>query len=173
MTRNIRMTCGLALLLCATACEGSPSPTDLSVTPDFQMLPPGSVAFQAEVNHSSLDAISCDMGVCELNVSGTGVANIMGPFTWTNHIVQDFTTSPCNTAPVVATLTGATGSITIADTDGVVCPIPGDRGFGFISSDWEVTGGTGEFSGISGSGSSFGPTAGAGPVVHLQGTVRY
>jgi hypothetical protein len=172
MTQRFRIATGLTLLL-LVACEPSPSPTELIVSPDFGVLPPGAVVFQAEVNHGSLDAISCNAGVCELDVSGTGAANIMGPFTWTNHIVQDFTATPCNTAPVVATLTGATGSITIADTDGTVCPIPGDQGFGFISSHWEVTGGTGEFAGISGSGTSHGPTAGAGPVVHLEGVVYY
>lgn len=173
MTQSIRTTLGLALVFCATACEPSASPTDPAVTPDLGVLPLGTVVFQAQANHATLDAISCSLGVCELDISGTGTANIMGRFTWTSHIVEDFTATPCSTSPAVATLTGETGSITISDTDGMVCPIPGDQGFGFISAHWEVTGGTGEFSGISGSGSSYGPTAGAGPVVHFQGVVAY
>lgn len=175
MIRYARTTVTLALMALAMACEPSGSPTDLTVAPDFGVLPPGAVVFQAQINGGTLDAITCNLGVCELDVSGTGTANITGRFTWSNHIVQDFTATPCNTAPSVATLTGATGSITItdADTEGAVCPIPGDQGFGFISSTWEITGGTGEFSGISGSGTSHGPTAGGGPVVHLSGVVSY
>jgi hypothetical protein len=89
----------------------------------------------------------------------------------TNHIVEDLTAAPCIASPVVTTLTGATGSITIADIDGVVSPIPGDHGFGFVSSNWEVTGGSGELSGISGTGSSYGPIADGGPMVHMEGFV--
>ena len=176
MRRELNLTALFALIAFSTACEESPSPTELAdagVVPEFGMLPAGSVPFQAEANRSSLEHISCDAGVCIIDASGTGAANIMGPITWTSHIVEDFTVTPCDTAPAVVTLTGETGSITLEDSDGTVCPISRIQPFGFISASWEITGGTGEFSGISGNGTSYGPTAGAGPVVHLRGVVSY
>jgi hypothetical protein len=128
--------------------------------------------FQAQLTQASLVSVSCEAGVCVLVFQGSGAANIMGPITWTAQIVQDFTTSPCSEALAEITLVGATGSITVTDNAGFVCPSPSPSG-GFITSVWEVTGGTGEFSGISGSGTSRGPIGGGGPVVHLSGTVSF
>jgi hypothetical protein len=132
------------------------------------------VSFHAQVNQVSLVSQSCEAGVCELVFEGSGAANIMGPFTLTNHIVQDFNITPCNPITGEHTLVGATGSITIADA-GTVCRNPASpSGFpSTVSTTWEITGGTGEFSGITGSGTSEGTIGGNGPVVHFSGTVSF
>ena len=64
---------------------------------------------------------------------------------------------------------GDTGSITISDAAGWVRPSATRSGFPFtIGGIWNVTGGTGEFSGIIGSGADQGTIAGNGrPNVHL------
>jgi hypothetical protein len=132
------------------------------------------VSFQAQLERMALISASCDQGVCEFTFQSTGSANIMGPVTATGHIVQDFTVTPCNQAPAEIEMVGATGSITTADADGTVCPSRSPSGTPeFISSQWEVIGGSGAFAGIAGSGSSRGSITAAGPVVHLSGTVSY
>ena len=132
------------------------------------------VSFHAQANQISLVSQSCEAGVCDLVFEGSGAANIMGPFTLTNHIVQDFTVTPCNPITGEHTLVGATGSITIADAGTVCRNSASPSGFPFtISSTWEITGGTGEFSGITGSGTSEGTIGGNGPVVHFSGTVSF
>ena len=72
------------------------------------------------------------------------------------------------------TFSGATGSITLADT-GTVCGNTASPWLypATIASTWEITGGTGQFSGITGSGTSQGTIGGNGPVVHFTGTVSY
>jgi hypothetical protein len=132
------------------------------------------VSFHAQVNQTSLVSQSCNLGVCNLGFEGSGAANIMGPFTLTNHVLQDFTVTPCNPITGDHTLVGATGSITIADTGTVCRNSASPSGFPFtISSTWEITGGTGEFSGITGSGTSQGTIGGNGPVVHFTGSVSF
>jgi len=132
------------------------------------------VSFEAEFNRTDLLSASCDQGVCDLVFQSSGSANIMGPITAVGHIVQDLTVTPCNTALAEVELIGAAGSITLTDVEGTVCPSRSPSGFpGSISANWEVTGGTGEFDGISGSGFSRGTTDANGPVVHLSGTVTY
>jgi hypothetical protein len=132
------------------------------------------VSFHAQANQTSLVSQSCAAGVCDLVFEGSGAANIVGPFTLTSHIVMDFTVTDCNPFTAEHTLVGATGSITIADA-GTVCQNPDSpSGFPFtISGSWEIIGGTGEFRGISGSGTSQGTIAGNGPVVHFSGTVSF
>jgi len=73
--------------------------------------------------------------------------------------------------PLVFTLVGATGSVTISGS-GLVCDGLGPSGFPeFISTVGQVTGGIGEFSGILGNVSADGILAKRGPVVHMSGTV--
>ena len=133
-----------------------------------------SVSFRAQGNQISLVSQSCEAGVCDLVFQGAGAANIMGPFTITVHAVQDFTVAPCNPFRAEYTLVGATGSIAIADV-GTICPNSASpTGFPFtISGTWEITGGTGEFSGITGNGTSQGKIGGNGPVVHLSGALSF
>jgi len=106
---------------------------------------------------------------------GSGTVNIMGPITWTVNVTQDFNGYPCN--PAVGTqytLVGATGSITMADTCGAVCPSATKSGAPYtIETVWNVTGGTGAFSGIIGSGTNQGTITGNGPNLHLSGIVVY
>jgi hypothetical protein len=105
---------------------------------------------------------------------GTGTVNIMGPVTVTIAVVQDFSGDPCDPYTSEATFVGATGSITISDVAGWVCPSATHYGFPFtIQGVWNVTGGTGEFSGIIGSGADQGTIAGNGPNVSLSGIVVY
>jgi hypothetical protein len=133
------------------------------------------VAFEA--NALQLTAVSsvCNGDVCEVVFEGTGTVNIMGPVTVTIDVVQDFSGYPCDPYTSEATFVGATGSITISDVAGWVCPSA--TRFGFpqtIQGVSTVTGGTGEFSGIIGSGADQGTIAGNGrPNVHLTGIVVY
>jgi hypothetical protein len=100
--------------------------------------------------------------------------NIMGHVTWTAHTVQDFSGFPCNTATAEITLVGATGSITISDSCGTVCPSATVNGAPFtIDSVWNVIGGTGQFSGIIGSGTNQGTIGGQGPNIRLSGIVVF
>jgi len=98
----------------------------------------------------------------------------MGAVSYSAKVVQDFTTAPCNEALAEVALVGSTGSITLADGAGSICPQRSPGGFpAFVGSEWTVAGGTGEFDGISGSGTSSGPIGGNAPVVHMSGTVSY
>jgi hypothetical protein len=131
------------------------------------------VAFQAEVNQSSLVSNDCEGGVCTTVFQGAGALNIMGPTEYTFVVVQDFNTTPCSEFAGVMTFVGATGTITLSDI-GYVCPGSGPYSFPYtISSNWVLTAGTGEFEGITGSGTSQGVIGGNGPVVHYSGTVSY
>lgn len=165
----------LALVMIPPGCgsdEGTP--TD-PFPPSFGMAPTTDVVFQAELSRTNPVSVSCSLGICDIVGQGTGAANLMGPVTYATHIVQDFTTSPCQQALVELTLIGATGTIDIADVEGSVCAIPGphEASVTFISSRWQVVGGTGQFAGISGSGHNRGPIGGQGPVVHIEGVVSY
>ena len=102
---------------------------------------------------------------------GNGTVNIMGPVTVTIVVAQDFSGYPCDPYTSQATFVGATGSITISDTAGWVCPSVG--GPATIQGVSNVTGGTGEFSGIIGGGADEGTIAGNGPHVHVSGVVVY
>lgn len=169
MKPTIRNSAFLASVICLAACEPS-LPTDPAIDPVFSTASHTEVAFQADLNRSSVVSVSCDRGVCDIDFEGSGGANLMGPITYTAHVVQDFTTAPCNEALVELTLHGATGSIAMTDV-GQVCPSPTPSGAPeFISGVWEAEGGTGKFASISGSGISRGKV-GAG--VHLSGTVTY
>jgi len=105
--------------------------------------------------------------------AGTGTVNIMGAVTVTIDVVQDFSGSPCNPYTAETTFVGATGSITISDTCGWVCPSAHFNGPGTIQGVWNVSGGTGQFSGIIGSGSDQGTIAGNGPNARWSGVVVY
>ena len=131
-------------------------------------------ALEGNLHHTRLVSITCNGGVCDIVFEGSGTVNIMGPVTVTTHVVQDFNITPCNTGVSEATLVGATGSITTADSCGMVCPSATHSGFpNTINTVWNVTGGTGEFSGITGSGTDQGTIAGNGPNVRLSGIVVY
>jgi len=124
------------------------------------------VAFNATTNQLTLTS----EGVFE----GNGTVNIMGPVTVTIHVVQDFSGYPCDPYTSETTFVGASGSITISDAAGWVCPSATRNGFpGTIQGVWNITGGTGQFSGIIGSGSDQGTIAGNGPNVHWSGIVVY
>ena len=132
------------------------------------------VALQGDLHQSTLVSQTCNGGVCESVFEGSGAMNIMGPMTWTVHATQDFNGYPCNPTVTVGTFVGATGSITITDTCGTVCPSATHSGGPYtIESVWNVTGGTGAFSGIIGSGTYQGTIGGNGPNVHLSGIVVY
>ena len=132
------------------------------------------VSFQAQLVKPQLVSVSCEAGVCDLVFEGTGATTIMGPITWTAHVIQDFTVSPCNPTEAETILVAATGSITLASDEGtVVCQSSTPGGPAFISGDWVITEGTGEFVGITGSGTSQGVIGGGGPIVHHSGAVAY
>lgn len=131
------------------------------------------VVFQAEVNQTEFVSSECEADVCHNVAQGFGAANIMGSVSFTFDFVQDFNITPCSPFSGVMTFEGESGTITLSDT-GFVCL--GSSPFGFpavISSNWVITGGTGEFEGITGSGTSQGVIGGNGPVVHYSGTVSY
>lgn len=101
---------------------------------------------------------------------GSGSVNIMGRVSWTINVLQDFNITPCNPTLAEAAAIGATGSITVSDTCGIVCPSATHFGVPFtISSVWNVTGGTGQFVGITGSGSTY-ATAFAGATACQEGS---
>jgi len=129
------------------------------------------VAFNAALNQARLVSIVCNGSVCDAVFEGNGSANIMWHVTATVHVVQDMSVYPCNPATAEATLVGATGSITYTYTCGTVCASA--AGPATIQGVWNVTGGTGQFSGIVGGGSDQGTIAGNGPNVHSSGAVSY
>ena len=132
------------------------------------------VALEGIINQSTLVSQTCNGGVCTAVFEATGSVNIMGPVSWTITVVQDFNITPCNPGTSVATAVGATGSITTSDTCGIVCPSATHFGGpGTISTVWNVTGGTGEFVGTTGSGTFQGTFTGNGPNVRLSGIVVY
>ena len=128
------------------------------------------VAFDATSHQNTLVSIVCNGDVCDIMFEGSGTVNIMGPVTVTIHVVEDYSGYPCDPYTAETTFVGATGSITISDTAGWVCPSPGR---GTIQGVWNVTGGTGQFSGIVGSGADQGIFSGNGPNVHWSGIVVY
>src|SRR4029077_19707685 len=131
------------------------------------------VPFNATTNQFTLVSEVCNGSVCDLVFEGNGTVNIMGPVAVTVHVAQDFSGYPCFPAPNETTFVGATGSITVSDTCGTVCPSTGR--LYTIQGAWNVTGGTGQFSRIDGSGRGQGTInpQGHGPHVHLTGVVVY
>ena len=131
-------------------------------------------AFDATIHQVRAVSSVCNGDVCETVFEGRGTVNIMGSVTVTIDVVQDNSGYPCDPYTSVATFVGNTGSITISDAAGWVCPSA--TGFGrpaTIQGVSTVTGGTGEFSGIIGSGADQGTIAGNGPNVHVTGIVVY
>ena len=126
---------------------------------------------EAQMLHFSPPEGPCVNGVCNYVTYGDGFTNLMGPVTVTVVFTWDFNTTPCYTLdPEEWTLVGATGSVNIS-ASGVECPLPGHDTFSAVG---VVMGGTGEFTGITGSVTIQGPiTRGIGPVVHMSGTVSY
>lgn len=112
------------------------------------------LVFQAQSNQPILVSTDCPEGVDGVcfNFEASGAANIMGPVTWTIHVVQESFPVPCTDDTAEITLVGATGSIKLLASD-TVCAGPSPLGFPFFGSGvWQITGGTGEFEGITGSG---------------------
>ena len=131
-------------------------------------------AFEATSHQNRLVSIVCNGSVCDIVFEGNGTVNIMGPVTITTHVVQDTSGYPCNPATAELTFVGATGSITTSDAGGWVCPSATRSGYPYtIQGVWSVTGGTGQFSGIIGSGGYQGTIAGDGPNLHSSGIVVY
>jgi hypothetical protein len=131
-------------------------------------------AFQARLDTSTITLVGCNGDVCNYVFEGTGSANIMGRVTWTANVVRDYSGYPCNTATSEFTLVGATGSITVSETCGIVCPAATHFGFPYSGSAvWNVTGGTGDFSGIVGSGSTQSIDSTPEPSGSLSGIVVY
>lgn len=134
------------------------------------------VVFQAQSNQPIFVSMECPEGVegvC-FNFEASGAANIMGPVSWTINVVQESLPPPCVDETTEITLVGATGTITFFSS-GTFCPGPTRFGFPFLgSSDWQITGGTGEFSGITGSGTGRALVLPNGKnTVHFSGTVSY
>ncbi len=134
---------------------------------------------QAASNPTTVVSTECPegvQGVCFTFVA-SGAVNIMGPASWTLHVIQDSfpTPSSCAETTVEVTLVGSTGSITLFSDDAPGCPSPTPTGFPFhASGDWVITDGTGEFSDITGSGSLRAVILPNGKnVVHISGTVSY
>ena len=131
---------------------------------------------EAEMLHFTPPEGPCENGVCNDVTYGDGFTNLMGPVTVTVVFTWDFNTTPCSTLdPMEWTLVGATGSITIS-ASGVFCAPHGPHSFPqYFSAVGVITGGTGEFTGITGSVTIQGPVGGGrvGPVVHMSGTVSY
>src|SRR5436190_11683086 len=131
-------------------------------------------AFEATTHQLTQVSIVCNGDVCDVVFEGTGTVNIMGPVTVTIDVVQDLSGYPCDPYTSEATFVGASGSITISDVAGWVCPSATRSGFPqTIQGVSTVTGGTGQFSGIIGAGADQGTIAGNGPNVHLTGIVVY
>ncbi len=131
------------------------------------------VKFEATTHQLTLTSSVCNGDVCEFVFEGRGTVNIMGPVTVTIDVVQDLSGYPCDPYTSEATFVGASGSITISDTAGWVCPSAHFNGPTTIQGVWNITGGTGQFSGIIGSGADQGTIAGNGPNVHWSGIVVY
>ena len=131
-------------------------------------------AFEATSHQYTLVSQVCNGSVCDIMFEGTGTVNIMGPVTVTTHVVQS-SGYPCDSGIADFTFVGATGSITTSYAAGWNCPSATHSGYPYtIGGIWNVTGGTGEFSGIVGSGADQGTIAGNGrPTVHLTGIVVY
>jgi hypothetical protein len=135
------------------------------------------VAFEAELHHFTAPSPPCPPGeVCTSVSYGYAFSNLMGPlvrvtaeFTW------DRTTTPCSTLdPLVFTLVGDTGSITISGSGSVCDGLNPELGIPqFFTGVGEITGGTGDFTGITGSVTSQGILSSDGPVFHMTGTVSY
>ena len=132
-------------------------------------------AFEATTHQLTAISSVCNGDVCEFVFEGRGTVNIMGSVTVTLDVVQDLSGDPCDPYTSVATFVGDTGSITISDAAGWVCPSATHFGRpGTIQGVSTVTGGTGEFSGIIGAGADQGTFTGNGePNVHLTGVVVY
>jgi hypothetical protein len=134
------------------------------------------VAFDATSHQNTIVSIVCNGDVCDIVFEGTGTVNIMGPVTVTSHVVQDMSGYPCDPGTAEVTYVGASGSITTSYAAGWVCPSATRSGFPYtIQGVWSVTGGTGQFSGIIGSGADQGTInpEGHGPTVHSTGVVVY
>ena len=131
---------------------------------------------EAQMLHFTPPEGPCVNGVCNYVTYGDGFTNLMGPVTVTVVFTWDFNTTPCSTLdPMEWTLVGATGSITIS-ASGVICAPRGLDAFPqSFSGVGVITGGTGEFTGITGSVTMQGPVGGhsTGPVLHMSGTVSY
>jgi hypothetical protein len=129
--------------------------------------------FEAAGHQLTLVSSVCNGDVCEFVFEGRGTVNIMGSVTVTIDVVEDFSGYPCEPYTSEATFVGDTGSITTSDAAGWVCPSAHFNGPSTIQGVWNITGGTGQFSGIIGSGADQGTIAGNGPHVHLSGVVVY
>jgi hypothetical protein len=136
------------------------------------------VALQAELHHFSLPEGTCESGICTYTTHGYGTVNIMGTgalfVSATINFVWDFNTTPCSTLdPMEYILVGPTGSISILGS-GSLCPGRRLADFPeFFSGVGQITGGTGEFSGITGSVTSQGILGPNGPMLHISGSVSY
>src|SRR5438034_9171521 len=101
------------------------------------------VALEGIINQSTLVSQTCNGGVCTTVFEASGSVNIMGRVSWTITVVQDTNITPCNPAVADATAVGATGSITLCDPCGIVCPSAAHFGSPFTIPDvWNVAGGT-------------------------------
>jgi hypothetical protein len=134
------------------------------------------IVFQAQSSQPVLISTDCPEGVegvC-FNFETSGAANIMGPATWTINVVQESFPVPCTEDTAEITLVGATGSIKFLASD-TVCAGPSPLGFPFFGSGvWQITGGTGEFEGITGSGTGHVVIQPNGKhTTHLSGTVSH
>ena len=133
------------------------------------------VPFQGTFHHFTPPEEPCEAGGCTVSY-GYGTVNIMGsPFvSITAYAVWDLTTSPCPTLELLEfILVGETGTITISGS-GSNCPGNSPQLFPvFFTGVGEITGGTGEFSGITGTINSQGLIGPIGPIIHMSGDVSY
>ncbi len=104
--------------------------------------------------------------ILHITFEGEGHASGLGRVSVVTEVAE-VAVDGCRPSVVVHTLTAAAGTVEITSND-EVCPHPSGMLAGSkISGAWTVTGGTGAFAGMTGSGTSGGVLAGEGNVVAM------
>lgn len=111
-----------------------------------------------------------------IETEGGGFSPLLGATTITGTVVQEIAGDPCHAYEGDLALSTSEGTIE-AHIFGLVCGPPDQIDGAQISGAWYVTGGTGAFTGASGSGVELGKASLAGGVdpgvVRLDGTLSY
>jgi len=111
-----------------------------------------------------------------IETEGGGVSPLLGAVTVTGTVNQEIAGDPCHAYDGDLVLSTSEGAIQ-THVFGVLCGPPDQIDGSTISGAWVVTGGTGVFAGVSGSGVELGKASFAGGtdpgVVRLEGTLSY